>query len=1070
MLNTTTAVLLATSWAPLLSGLLHQCLNADDPSCNGGVAAFSAMLRHHSKLEAQDNQNDALPFAHIQLLDKDSAFVHMHPLGLSVNRLILNGLMGLDVFASSPSILLQNNLDSGVSSQDISYLQTHDMPLLISNVGVPPSNSWHPYTKAVHFDAETRLAILSLSMSTEALNVPAAMGGLRYIRKVNEENGCVKPSSSYHTLLSDYFSHSNVTTTRAEETDSSNCWLPIVYHSDKGDQFASFLTAMLALPRHHRPAMIIDTAGSLKEYEEPTLVDGIWVASPRLNSRTFFQHKLEMSYDAVFGLQLDYVEFTSAALSPLPDEMKDETYRSEILALKRAADEALRNNPVIGYSDEMPFARDSTSYRPCKSGECPIGNLFTDAARWYTNADVAFITSGGVRGPGWAAGDVHVSDLYEALPFTNKLCTGRMNGVHLFQLLNYSMSVATFEGEDTDDGGKLLQSSGLKVTYNTELSQSRIIEIEVLDRESGQFKPIDRLQIYEFATDSYLCDGYKPFPSLLGSDNLVVEGEQPGTIIEGVLFQEMAADFLNATTSIDAPYNTTTQNRLVNDTAATEVLNLIQSEDSCAPGEYWESDIQTCMHCPVNFDVTFSKKLIEFEATDQERVESITLTNNEDFYVAIIPKKLPDWLVLDSVESVYAGSNIPTILGAGESLQFSMSIISSELEEGTVYVTIAFGVLDGGDYHGCVGSDAGFDITMRVLPTEQLNQLGSIRAAGFTLFGIIAITSISFAVFVICHRQQQVVKALQPIFLLCICGGVLVLGSSIIPLSIDDELASQRGCDISCMALPWLICLGFSVAISALFAKLWRINKLFTASRSCRRVQVRVQDVAMPLVVLLVANITILICWTLIDPLVYKRFEMMPWSTYGRCVGSSNASNILLIIVGVLNGVVLFLALVQAWKARNISDEFSETKIVGSALYGWLQLLIVGVPVLFLISDDNTTARYFVLVALIFLVSMSMLLIIFVPLFIQIRRAQVKQKVQVVSHQMDSQSQQIGSRSSAPPRKVSQISGINGKKDFNSAPKVPYPFWDMPQGGGQGQEIQESSANGAADVAAALPV
>ena len=31
-------------------------------------------------------------------------------------------------------------------------------------------------------------------------------------------------------------------------------------------------------------------------------------------------------------------------------------------------------------------------------------------------------------------------------------------------------------------------------------------------------------------------------------------------------------------------------------------------------------------------------------------------------------------------------------------------------------------------------------------------------------------------------------------------------------------------------------------------------------------------------------------------------------------------------------------------------------------LYGWLQLLIVGVPVLFLISDYNTTARYFLFV------------------------------------------------------------------------------------------------------------
>lgn len=451
--------------------------------------------------------------------------------------------------------------------------------------------------------------------------------------------------------------------------------------------------------------------------------------------------------------------------------------------------------------------------------------------------------TGGVRGPGWPAGSVKVSNIWSALPYPNNLCTGVMNGIHLFQLLNYSMSVATFEGENTDDGGRLLQISGLKITYNTELSPSRIISIDVFDRGSGLFQPIDRLKLYEFATDSYLCGGYKPFVSLLGDGNLVVEGEQPGRIIEGVLYQEMLADFLNATTTKNAPYDTTIQNRLNNDTSATEVLNLIQSEESCAPGEFWKADIQTCSSCPVNVDVTFSMELIEFETADQDRVESITLTNNEEFDVAIIPKRLPDWLVLESIQSVYAGSNSPTHLGAGESLEFSMSIEPSELEAGTIYVTVAFGVLDGGDYNGCVGADASFDVTMKVLPAEQMNQLGSIRIAGFTLFGIIAITSISFAGFVFCNRHQQVVKALQPIFLLCICGGVLVMGSSIVPMSFDDGIASQRGSDIACMSLPWLLTLGFSVAISALFAKLWRINKLFSASNSFRRVQVRVRDV-----------------------------------------------------------------------------------------------------------------------------------------------------------------------------------------------------------------------------------
>ena len=160
-------------------------------------------------------------------------------------------------------------------------------------------------------------------------------------------------------------------------------------------------------------------------------------------------------------------------------------------------------------------------------------------------------------------------------------------------------------------------------------------------------------------------------------------------------------------------------------------------------------------------------------------------------------------------------------------------------------MTIGFGVLDGGEggYLGCVGKDATFDITMRVYPTNNLNQLGPIRAVGFTLFAVIAFTSISFAAFVFCHRRQKVVRALQPIFLVTICFGVLVMGSTLVPLSIDDEIASQRGCDVKCMSLPWLLSFGFSIAMSALIAKLWRINKLFGATRRFRRVQVRAKDV-----------------------------------------------------------------------------------------------------------------------------------------------------------------------------------------------------------------------------------
>lgn len=349
---------------------------------------------------------------------------------------------------------------------------------------MPPQNSWHPYTKAVYFNEATGLAVLSVSKSEEELNAPqleSAVGSLRYVRKINEENGCTSLGSNGDTVGQYHlFGGSNATTTGGP---SRPCWLPVVYHSDDSDQFASFLSGMIELPPHLQPALLIDTGGNFEgEYGEPKLVtDQMWVGSHALDSRSYFHHRLHVSRLSGVLPKLAGVEFLSAPLSPLPDEVKDGTYRSEIQSLRRIADVALESNPVVGYSERMPVTRDSSKYRPCKSGECvslwavlfkfldacclatvdsssdpvldltlshmkPIGNLYTDAARWYADADVAFITSGGVRGPGWPAGGVTVADVWSALPFPNNLCTGRMNGVHLFKLLNYSMSVSTFEG------------------------------------------------------------------------------------------------------------------------------------------------------------------------------------------------------------------------------------------------------------------------------------------------------------------------------------------------------------------------------------------------------------------------------------------------------------------------------------------------------------------------------------------------------------------------------------------------------------------------------------------------
>jgi hypothetical protein len=137
-----------------------------------------------------------------------------------------------------------------------------------------------------------------------------------------------------------------------------------------------------------------------------------------------------------------------------------------------------------------------------------------------------------------------------------------------------------------------------------------------------------------------------------------------------------------------------------------------------------------------------------------------------------------------------------------------------------------------------------------------------------------------------------------------------------------------------------------------------------------------------PFVVLFTLNLGLLLGWTIADPLSWERFEVegQAWNTYGKCVGGT-VSLIMLCLLGAVNFGALRMACSQAYLARNISDEFSESKYTGIAIYGWFQILVVGVPILFLIGYDNPAARYFLQVILICIISMSMLLILFVPAF-----------------------------------------------------------------------------------------
>eukprot|EP00523_Entomoneis_sp_CCMP467_P016227 CAMPEP_0168766552 /NCGR_PEP_ID=MMETSP0725-20121227/896_1 /TAXON_ID=265536 /ORGANISM="Amphiprora sp., Strain CCMP467" /LENGTH=136 /DNA_ID=CAMNT_0008815835 /DNA_START=264 /DNA_END=671 /DNA_ORIENTATION=+ len=97
----------------------------------------------------------------------------------------------------------------------------------------------------------------------------------------------------------------------------------------------------------------------------------------------------------------------------------------------------------------------------------------------------------------------------------------------------------------------------------------------------------------------------------------------------------------------------------------------------------------------------------------------------------------------------------------------------------------------GSPFPGCVGKDASFDIKLRVIPEDDLNHLGPVRWAGWILAIVVLIASIVCASMVIWRRNHKAVRFLQPVLLVTICVGVAILGTTLITLSFDDEIASD---------------------------------------------------------------------------------------------------------------------------------------------------------------------------------------------------------------------------------------------------------------------------------------
>jgi hypothetical protein len=373
----------------------------------------------------------------LPIFDYQSGFVQMHPLEWTVNRLVFKNHFGWDCYIGIPCLLLSHKADSTFASKrDLTDLLTKDTRPLYSNVFVPPSNSWSQILHNVYFHYTTGFAVLSMIDQTQPLAYSqndAARGLLAYIGNLNRRMGCASsnkqrstPFEVYTYPFHDILNTQQQQQQQQQQQESTNdpqrpphCWIPIIIVYGADSYAMSDLINGLD-EFEYPPAVIVDIQAYDTEpfYEKPMLISNTtWVVSYFIEAARFDMLRMDLTVPTTPTSSssseqerpgqpvIPNMELIQDSMSPVAQYVKDEKFYTDFEFTSNLVKEALDNDPVIATMDQpMPLASKPPDVYHCFAGECPIGNLFTDAARWKSQADIAIINAGGVRGPGWDAG------------------------------------------------------------------------------------------------------------------------------------------------------------------------------------------------------------------------------------------------------------------------------------------------------------------------------------------------------------------------------------------------------------------------------------------------------------------------------------------------------------------------------------------------------------------------------------------------------------------------------------------------------------------------------------------
>ncbi|XP_069356216.1 gamma-aminobutyric acid type B receptor subunit 2 [Maniola hyperantus] len=268
--------------------------------------------------------------------------------------------------------------------------------------------------------------------------------------------------------------------------------------------------------------------------------------------------------------------------------------------------------------------------------------------------------------------------------------------------------------------------------------------------------------------------------------------------------------------------------------------------------------------------------------------------------------------------------------------------------------------------------------------------VAALSAAGVAL-------ALAFLAFNLHYSKRRFIKLSSPRLNNMTLIGCVLVYTAVALLGVDNAiLPSYIPFSAMCTGRVYILSAGFSLAFGSMFAKTYRVHRIFISNRSgvCKTKLLQDTPLISLVCALLVIDGLIVTLWTMLDPMErhLKNLTIEISSTDRSVVyqpqievcKSQNTTGWLCALYA-YKGLLLIVGVYMAWETRNVEiSALNDSKYIGISVYS-VVITSASVVVIGTIISERATLAYITITSLILIATTSTLCLLFLPKIIAIK-------------------------------------------------------------------------------------